>query len=467
MAVRIRRIYHRTRSIVTSVRGRLAITATALLALALALAAAILLYVLHQTLLSSADTATSARAQEVAKTAQAEQVAGLDDSILVLSENIDLVQVIDAQGHVLVSNPSSRTTALVEPLPAGVERTVEGAKFEHRDGEYRVTSLGVATPNGDVTVVVGAAEGPINEVLVTVAILLCIVFPLILLMFIFVTYYFVGRALRPVENIRAEVTEISNGDLSRRVPVPNTNDEISTLATTMNDMLGGLEDARLKQLRFVGDASHELRSPLMTLVGLLDLSQITRDPIDPDTVEDILLPEAQRLRTMVDDLLLLARSDEHGVPLELVDVDLDEIINAEIARLDALTELDLDVTIVPIRVRGDADKLTRAVRNLTDNAVRHARSRMRFDMSIDDRTGVGRVSIIDDGPGIADADKTRVLDRFVRLDTDRQRAHGGSGLGMAIVAEIVRAHAGTVEVSDSPGGGTTVTITLPLDIEGA
>ncbi|MBA4022908.1 MAG: two-component sensor histidine kinase [Gordonia sp.] len=452
------------RTALGSVRGRLTILATTLLAVALALAGIIMLFVLNQSLLGSADSATSSRAQEVSTTISTDGLPGLNHAALALPDDLDVIQIVDARGRVLVSNPAGRRAPLVPPIAAGDRRTVDGATFPGSDVEYRLTAVGVSVDTGDLTIIVAAAEGPIHTVLLTVFILLCVVFPLILLLLIFVTYYFVGRALRPVEHIRAQVAAISSSDLSRRLPVPPTNDEISTLATTMNDMLGGLEDARRHQLRFVGDASHELRSPLMTLVGLLDLSRTTREPIDPETVEDILLPEARRLETMIDDLLLLAKADERGVPLQIRDVDLDEIVSEEASRLTALTPLDIQVTLAPVRVRGDAEKLSRAVRNIADNAARHARSSVHLTMASDNRTGTAAIAIIDDGHGIADQDKDRVFDRFVRLDAGRERSHGGSGLGMSIVTEIIRAHGGTVVISDTPDGGTTVTIAVPMKI---
>lgn len=456
-------IYRTLGATVSGVRGRLTILATAMLAVALALAAAIMLFVLYQSLLGSADVATSARVQELAATIDSEGVGGVDAAVLVPTDDLDVIQVIDSSGHLVAANPAGPRSPLVSPLAAGERRTIDGARFPGIDAEYRLTAQGVQTTGGPVTVAAGAAEQPIRDVLATVAIVLCVLFPLILATLIIFTYYFVGRTLRPVERIRAQVAAITSGDLSARVPVPTTNDEISTLATTMNDMLGGLEQARLQQLRFVGDASHELRSPLMTLVGLLDLSRTTHEPIDPDTVETILLPEAQRLETMVDDLLLLARSDEHGVALRYDDVDLDEIVSAQAARLEALTSLDIHVTLTPIRVRGDTDKLSRAVRNLADNAARHARQTVTFALAADEDTSLGQLSIIDDGPGIPDCDKVRVLDRFVRLDNNRKRSSGGSGLGLAIVDEIVRAHHGSIAITDTPGGGTTVKLSLPLD----
>lgn len=460
--MRTPRGYERVRASSSSVRGRLTIVAAALLTVALALAAAIMLFVLHQSLLGYADAATSARADEVAAGIGTGGVAGLDNGVLTPSETLDVIQVVDSQGMVVASDRQHSTSALLQPAAPGVRHTADGATFPGADAEYRATSLGVRSPTGDFTVVVATAEAPINRVIVTVAVLLCIVFPLILLMLMLITYYFVDRALRPVERIRSEVAEISSSDLSRRVPVPTTGDEISTLARTMNDMLGGLEAGRLQQLRFVGDASHELRSPLTTLVGLLDLSRTTREPIDPITVDNILLPEALRLQVMIDDMLLLAKADERGVPLDIEDVDLDEIVSNEVARLEAISPLQVPVAITPVRVRGDSEKLSRALRNLADNAARHAQTFVRFEMSVDAISGTGRVTIVDDGPGIPDTDKTRVFDRFVRLEADRERSSGGSGLGLAIVAEIIRAHVGTTDIRDTPGGGTTIIVTLPL-----
>ena len=276
-------------------------------------------------------------------------------------------------------------------------------------------------------------------------------------------YYFVGRVLRPVEAIRRRVADITGGDLTQRVPVPATGDEIATLAATMNQMLGRIEDARGQQLRFVNDASHELNSPLTTLVGLLDLARVKGQPIDPDTIDAVMMPEAIRLQTMVADLLLLARADESGVPLRRTDVNLDEIVSSEVARLEATTDLTIDVAIIPVRLSGDAEKLSRALRNIADNAARHTRDTLSFAMTYDPDEGEATIAVSDNGPGIPDPDKTRVLERFVRLDSSRERASGGSGLGLSIATEIIRAHNGTMIVTDSDDGGATIGFTLPAD----
>lgn len=231
----------------------------------------------------------------------------------------------------------------------------------------------------------------------------------------------------------------------------------------MNEMLARIEVSRTQQLQFVNDASHELNSPLTTLVGLLDLSSVKRQPIDPDTVDSVMLPDALRLQQMVADLLLLARADESGVPLLLDDVDLDEIVSAEVTRLDAVTDHVVDARIVAARVRGDADKLARALRNIADNAARHAASRLSVTMSRDVADHTVTITVADDGDGIPDDDKARVTERFVRLDASRQRGSGGSGLGLAIVSEIVRAHGGTVVITDADGGGAAVGFRLSVE----
>ncbi len=259
---------------------------------------------------------------------------------------------------------------------------------------------------------------------------------------------------------------MSSDDLDRRVSVPATGDEIATLASTMNALLDRLQVARERQLQFVGDASHELRSPLMTILGMLDLARTTDRPLDTATIDTMVLPEAQRLQGMIDDLLLLAKADEHGVPLHVEDVDLDDIVDAEALRLERLGRVEVMAHIEAVRVRGDRDKLTRAVRNIADNAVRHATGRVELSMATDRAGGTCSVTIADDGPGIPEPDRVRVFDRFVRLDADRRRASGGSGLGLAIVTEIVRAHEGGVRVDEADSGGAAITITLPLSSEG-
>ncbi|WP_424808852.1 sensor histidine kinase [Rhodococcus sp. 27YEA15] len=441
-------------------RNRLTFLAALLVAVTLAVAAGVTLLVVHKLLHHSADVATTARARQIAAVVESDGVGALDGSLLTAGRYVDVIHVLDSGGRVVFGSAGGPGSALGPVLRPGEQLREGGLAAEPGGSEFRAARIGVDSPDsGPMTIEVGAAEGPLYSVLVHVGALCAALIPIIGAAAA-LTYYFVGRVLEPVEEIRRQVDDISGGDLDRRVPVPATGDEIATLAATMNGMLDRIDAARAQQMRFVGDASHELNSPLTTLVGLLDLSRETRQPIDVETVETVMLPEALRLKGMVSDLLFLARADENGVPLRGADLDLDELVSAEVARLEALGRHEITATVVPARVRGDEEKLARALRNIADNATRHTVDRLAFDMSVDgDQV---RVTVADNGPGIADPDKTRVTGRFVRLDDARERSSGGSGLGLAIVDEIVRAHDGHIVITDTPGGGATVGFTVPV-----
>jgi signal transduction histidine kinase len=226
-------------------------------------------------------------------------------------------------------------------------------------------------------------------------------------------------------------------------------------------MLGRVESGQAAQRRFVGDASHELRSPLATIISAVEVGLTHPELSQEQLARELVLPEAQRMQVLIDDLLLLARSDERAMVLRRNDVDLDDLAAQEVGRLERDGVRTVRADLSPARVIGDPQALSRVVRNLADNAVRHARSVVEVAVWVQD--GSGYVSVADDGPGIPAADRTRVFERFVRLDTDRSRAGGGSGLGLAIVAEIVAAHRGRVTVVDRTGGGTVITVQLPAD----
>jgi signal transduction histidine kinase len=313
--------------------------------------------------------------------------------------------------------------------------------------------------DGDYTVIVAASEESVEATLVTVGGLLALGAPIIVVIAGFVTYRLVGRSLRSVEDIRTRVAAISSADLSERVPVPAQRDSIASLARTMNDMLVRLESGHASQRRFVADASHELRSPLTVVTTALELADARPELFDRNLLRHTLLPEARRMHLLVDDLLLLARADERGLPLRVSDVDLDDVVDGEVRRFRADTDIAVTATLVPVRIRGDAGQLSRVVRNLLDNAVRYAATSVHAEVSWQDDCAQIRVS--DDGPGIAVSDRERVFGRFVRLEHARERATGGSGLGLAIVTEIVAAHGGSAQVCDNESGGATLVVSFP------
>ena len=246
---------------------------------------------------------------------------------------------------------------------------------------------------------------------------------------------------------------MSEKDLAERVPVPVARDEVGRLAETMNGMIARLESAQKVQRRFVADASHELRSPLATIGAGLELLQDS----DPGTVRT-LRGETERLGRLVDDLLLLARADERGLQPRRDEVDLDELVEAERAR-PYEDGVRTEVRTEPVRVVGDRGQLVRVLRNLVDNAHRHAGAQVVVTLGRDGDQAA--LDVADDGPGVPADDRSRIFERFVRLDDARARADGGSGLGLAIVAEVVAAHDGKVWVEENPGGGALFRVRLP------
>jgi signal transduction histidine kinase len=275
------------------------------------------------------------------------------------------------------------------------------------------------------------------------------------------TWFAVGRALAPVEAIRRGVDEISAAQLHRRVPQPKADDEIGRLAATMNRMLERLESARNSQRRFVSDASHELRSPITTIRQHAEVALAHPDRTTTGELADVVLAEQHRMQGLVEDLLLLARADER-VPLSRAPVDLDDLAFEEGHRLRSTTSKRVDTSEVSAaRVRGDADALRRVFRNLGENAARHSASRV--DIALADLGDDVVLTVDDDGPGIPESERERVLQRFVRLDEARSRDDGGSGLGLSIVDEVVRAHGGSMSITQSPLGGVRIQVTLPAD----
>jgi signal transduction histidine kinase len=289
---------------------------------------------------------------------------------------------------------------------------------------------------------------------------LAIAAPVVIAVSAAATYVLVRRSMRSVDDIRSRVADITTSDLAERIPVPGSRDEIAALAVTMNEMLARIEAGHDAQRRFVGDASHELRSPLTTIISALEVAVTHPEVLTGELATTTLMPEALRMKTLIDDLLLLARADERGLDMAREDVDLDDLAGAELARLRREFDLEVSADVQPARVTGDPAALSRVLRNLLDNAARHAVSQVSLCVrQVDDAV---LLEVGDDGPGIAPADRHRVFDRFVRLDQDRSRSGGGTGLGLAIVREIVAAHGGRVTIGDGIGSGTTVSVQLPL-----
>lgn len=267
--------------------------------------------------------------------------------------------------------------------------------------------------------------------------------------------WLVARSLLPVDAMRTELDLITHTDLDRRIPVPDSGDEIELLGDSMNATLDRLGRAVSANERFVADAAHELRSPL---TGVRAALEVERGGSGQHQLLDDSITELDRAGRLIDDLLLLARR-RSGVTRR-IDVDLDDVARAAVASLRVRRpELEIETALPPCRVQGDPDDLTRVVTNLLENASRYGNGRIRVSTG-HDAAGSATLHVDDDGPGIPPGQEAVVFERFARLDESRARSTGGSGLGLAIVHEIVIDHGGHIAVSTAELGGASFEVHL-------
>ncbi|MFG2003512.1 ATP-binding protein [Spirillospora sp. NPDC048911] len=267
----------------------------------------------------------------------------------------------------------------------------------------------------------------------------------------------VRRTMQPVCVMSAELAAITGGEPIRRVTVPDSGDEVSELADSINQTLRRLEGVVERQRGFVADVSHELRSPLTGLRAQLEVALQHPEDEDWPAVVRAALADADRLQNIVTDLLIMAKL-EAGLRMERQPVDLGELARAEVARRPRRVpvEVEADDGVV---VQGTRMHLVRLLTNLLDNAERHAASLVRVTVRADGGTAV--LEVADDGSGIPDRDRERVFRRFQRLDESRARDSGGTGLGLPISREVATAHGGTLVAADSDRGARLV-LRLPL-----
>jgi signal transduction histidine kinase len=445
------------RLLLTSVRVRITLAALVVVAVALAAGGAALLWLLNRSLTNGVIGNDQVEAGNVSGI-----VASGELPTHLPTRAGTGVQVVDATGRVLAASADLAGRPAVSGIrpPPGtrmVLRTPRALAGDDDEASDLTVATTVLTRRGPLTVYVVASDDPTEDSLRALAVALAIVLPSLAVLSGGLAWVLAGRALRPVEAIRVEVAEISAADLHRRVPEPPIHDEIGRLAETMNAMLARLEASTERQQKFVSDASHELRSPIASIVAQVEVAEAHPERADWDALARVVAAEAARLAQIVDDLLLLARSDEGELAPGHDPVDLDELVLAEADRMRVHGRVDVDLHRVSAgRVSGDPEQLRRVVRNLAENAERHARSRVAFEVARAD--GWVELVVADDGPGIPVQDRRRVFERFARLDEARDRPTGGTGLGLAIVGEIVASHGGSVSVADAQVGARFVVL---------
>ncbi|GGX55467.1 sensor histidine kinase [Streptomyces minutiscleroticus] len=477
------------RRLIGSVRARATLAASAVVAVALTAAGIAVLLSLGANLTDQANAEAERAAREVAS----DIALGTPYGDLSLDDDDTPVQVVDASGRVVAVSEDLRrisgtgTDRVVPRTAATAGRDADGDEdaadddgtggglepgeiadeADHTGGsatigddtaDYQFAAVQVETDDrGTLTVYAGAPLAAEQSAVRTAQTVMLIGFPLLLAVVAAVTWLVTRRALRPVEGIRAEMAAITaSEDLARRVPVPDTHDEVARLARTTNETLAALERSVERQRRFVADASHELRSPIASLRTQLEVGAAHPGLLDvAGAVEDTV-----RLERLAADLLLLARLDAGERPQD-GRVDLAALAREELAqRTTDRVPVDLDLADgVSAEVTGSRGQLARVLGNLLDNAQRHARSRITVSV----RTGDGRavLGVADDGAGVPPAERERVFERFVRLDDARARDDGGAGLGLAIARDVAERHGGSLTVREAPAGGALFELRLP------
>ncbi|WP_433545622.1 sensor histidine kinase [Streptomyces sp. CA-294286] len=470
-----------------SVRARAALGATAVVAVALIAAGLAVLLVLGAKLTDQTDLQAEVTAQGVAS----QLALGVPYDSLDLPDTEDRpVQVLNENGELVLASDkleaiSGTGSARVRPdrrpgeQPPGEDGDDPGERADAGHGEVsrdepRFTT-GTATVDGDtadyrfaaveattgsgatVTVYAGVPLTDEKDAVGTVRSAMLVGLPALLVVVGGVTWLVTRRALLPVEGIRRQMATITaSEDLSRRVPVPGTRDEVDRLAVTTNETLAALETSVERQRRFVADASHELRSPIASLRTQLEVAFAHPELLDLEgAVQDTV-----RLQDLAADLLLLARLDAGEKP-GTARVDLSALVRSEAGRREAAGRATVVAEAADaVHVTGSRGQLTRLLGNLLDNAQRHAESSVTVAL----RTEAGRavLEVADDGAGVPQAQRERIFERFVRLDDARSRDDGGAGLGLAIARDVAHRHGGTLTAGRAAGGGAVFTLVLPV-----
>ena len=432
-----------------SIRARLTMFFVISIAVVLGFTGIALVNLVHRSLVNSA---TNQVTEVMAQVENRLSTSTLPAGQLVLPMVGDVVvQVTDPKGRAVwaASSAIANEPVLARAEPDNASTTGLAAIIvRHRGADPILAALSQSTVQSITTsrgpaLIFGFVDGA--SITHSVGVLLASVaisFPLLLVLAGGLIWLGLGLALAPVESIRRRVERIAARDLSERVPVTGGDDEIARLARTVNEMLDRLEAANRFQQEFVSNVSHELRSPLTTLLATTERATNLAERADWASVADTITREGRRLDVLIDDLFWLARNDEGQIELRKVDVDLDDLLFQEAQRVRSMTGLVVDTSAVtPTRVVGDPATLKRMVRNVVDNAARYASAQLAFSAAYDGDEAVVRIA--DDGEGIDVATSARFFQRFVRSDPARARNSGGTGLGLAIVADIAARHGGT------------------------
>ncbi|HMN00165.1 MAG TPA: HAMP domain-containing sensor histidine kinase [Anaerolineales bacterium] len=452
---------------INTLRARFALWTSGLLLAALTLFGAFIYFNMSRGLSAALDNSLTINASQVS--------AGLniDNGKLILSDSlIEAPDSADFQGSGLTIRVLAPDGNMIQEfgryhnLPVSSTQSFSTYTDSASQTNIRVYTQPVYDNNQLVAIVqVAQSLADVEDTLQRLLLALLISIPILVAVAGFSGYFLAARALAPIDQITSTARKISAEDMSARLEIPAAKDEVGRLTETLNDMLARLDDSFQRERQFTNDASHELRTPLTAMQAILGMIRTKRrSPAEYEQALDDLSEETDRLRTLVENLLRLARGDKSkSNPFEEVNLSL--LLQDVADSLRPLAEakslaLHCD-TAADLTTLGDSDELIRLFVNLLDNAIKYTErgevrvSAQRVDEQIE-------VQISDTGMGIAPEHLPHIFDRFYRVDMSRTQR--GAGLGLAIAKEIVSAHGGTIEIRSGIDNGSTFTVHLPINI---
>jgi heavy metal sensor kinase len=463
-------------------RFRLAVWHTALLAAAFGVLGGLLYATVKEYLDDSLLETQARRARQIAETLVAnaprtgEEYVVREIKLLYAPELGDrFIRVTRANGGVMYVSgpPNDQSFDPAEVPPANAENRAEFTRLErlHDGRSLLIAAFRAATAPGDSYLVeVGTSAGPVDRFARHLLALLAVGIPLVMALAVVGGYFLARRALEPVAQIAVKAENITQHNLSERLPVAKTGDELERLSIALNRMITRIDDAFVNSKRFVADASHELRTPLTVIQG--ELENLAGDPRLPEELRDRVgstLEEVERLGKIVQKLFALSRLDAGEAQSEWVRLDLAALAGSTSDQMLLLAE-DKKIKVTretdsPVFVMGDRARLKQVIVNLLDNAVKYTLPGGSVHIKVSARGANGIVEIADTGIGIPREAVPLVFERFFRVDRDRSAGDAGAGLGLAIVKSICGAHGGRVEVESARGSGSRFRVLLPLASE--
>jgi heavy metal sensor kinase len=387
----------------------------------------------------------------------------------VLGPGGDLFQVCDGEGQWLYRSVPLES-ANVQIVPP---ESLSKSRFENLQVDQawlRFYSAPITVDGRPYTVQVAAAMYEAYESVERFGLILILATPLVLLLASAGGYWLSTRALEPVDAISRAAQKISIENLSERLDVPNTGDQLQRLSETLNAMLARLASSVRRMKQFTADASHELRAPVSLIRTTAEVAVQRRDRPAAEYLQalDEVLEESERTSQVVDSLMLLARADSGREVVDWAPADMESIVHGAAEQGEKLArnrgvKFSSRLTQTPLELQADAEALRRALLILIDNAVKYTPAGGEVNVELDAQNGFAVVSVADTGIGISEDDMPHIFDRFWRADKARSREHGGAGLGLSIAKWIVEEHGGSIEVQSKPGKGSLFRVRIPFD----